>query len=98
MVCGCSIVGTIPSAIVSTIEPLGDVWSMEEVDRLFSTAFEQSISALKNCSVLLNKLKLRVSCVFTAALGRILVGWEEVAPSARMDWAGFEFASSVVWR
>jgi hypothetical protein len=71
---------------------------MEEVVKLFSAAFEQSISSLKNYSVPLNKLKLRVSGVFTAALGRILVGWEEVAPSVRMDWAGFEFASSVFWR
>jgi hypothetical protein len=53
MLYGCSIVSTIPSAIVSTIEPLGEVWSVEKVDKLFNTAFEQSISALKNYSVLL---------------------------------------------
>jgi len=26
---------------------------------------------------------------------KVVMGWEEVAPSAVMDWAGFEFASSV---
>ena len=37
----CSIVRTFPTTIVHTIEPASDALSMEEVVRLFSTAFKQ---------------------------------------------------------
>jgi hypothetical protein len=37
----CSIVRTFPTAIVHTIEPASDALSVEEVVKLFSTAFEQ---------------------------------------------------------
>jgi len=45
---GGSIVRTSPTAIVHTIEPAADALSMEEVVRLFSTAFKQICGARFN--------------------------------------------------
>ena len=59
----CSIVRTFPTAIVHTIEPASDALSMEEVVRLFSTAFKQICGARFNIQLLgsekyvLNKLQ-----------------------------------------
>jgi hypothetical protein len=58
----------------------------------------QNASVRKNYTPLIYRLKHRVNHDFNKALSKIVMGWEEVAPSAIMDWAGFEFASSVFLR
>jgi hypothetical protein len=72
---GCSIVNTIPSALVNTIEPSENVLSMEEVVKLFSTAFGQ-ICAIQE----VDKLALeRFRIIFQAAkdYGPLLAGYEK---------------------
>ena len=96
MLCGCTIVSAKPSAIVSTIEPSEDALSMEEVVKLFSTAFKQ-ICGLHEVDKLVQLISLSVRpccllcwCVFSyVSFGSVescMGSWVQIPHTILLIW------------